>query len=40
MEYAEDIVCAMDLERMALFEPSLGKLIGEINAKFKDWGRE
>ncbi len=30
----------MALERMALFEPSLGRRIGDLNAKFQAWGRE
>jgi hypothetical protein len=40
MEYAEDIVRAMDLQRMEQMEPSLGKVIRELNAKFKEWGQE
>jgi hypothetical protein len=39
MEYAEDIVHAMDLERMEQMEPSLGKAIRELNTKFKEWGQ-
>ncbi len=37
MEHAEDIVNAMDLERMEQADDSLGKLIKALHKKFKEW---
>ena len=37
MEHSEDIVKAMDLERMKSADDSLGKLLKELDAKFQGW---
>lgn len=37
MEHAEDIVNAMDLERMEQADDSLGKFIKALHKKFKEW---
>lgn len=39
MEYAEDIVNAMDLQRMEQTDDSLGRLLKELHDKFKEWSR-
>jgi hypothetical protein len=38
MEYAEDIVNAMDMEKMKLMD-DLGAFLNELHAKFKAWTR-
>lgn len=40
MEYAADIVDAMDLKRMEQVDTSLGRLLGELRHKFKEWKRK
>lgn len=37
MEYAEDIVMAMDFERMEKNDPSLGYFLKSMRSKFKEW---
>ncbi len=37
LEYAEDIVKAMDLQRMERADDSLGKFLKEIQQRFKEW---
>lgn len=37
MEYAEDIVNAMDFERMEKSDPSLGHFLKSMRSKFKEW---
>ncbi|MBI4331970.1 MAG: hypothetical protein HY673_11875 [Chloroflexi bacterium] len=37
MEYAEDIVNVMDLQRMERIDDSLGKLLKELHNKLKEW---
>jgi heterodisulfide reductase subunit A-like polyferredoxin len=39
MEYAEDIVTAMDLEQMEQSDPSLGKLLKDLRSVFKQWSK-
>jgi hypothetical protein len=40
MEYAEDIVRAMDLKRMQKQDESLGDLLNELHARFRAWSEE
>ena len=37
IEHAEDIVNAMDLVKMELADPSLGKFLKELKSKFNVW---
>lgn len=37
MEYAEDIVMAMDFERMEKNDSSLGYFLRSMRSKFKEW---
>ena len=37
MEYAEDIVNAMDLDRMENVNTSFGKFLKELQSRFKEW---
>lgn len=37
MEYAEDIVNAMDLQRMEKANASLGKFLKDLGGKFREW---
>lgn len=37
MEFADDIVQAMDLDRAAAADPSLGRLVEELRAVFRAW---
>ena len=40
IEHTEDIVNAMDLERMVTADPSLGSLITEVRRTFSSWSRQ
>jgi hypothetical protein len=40
VEYAEDIVNAMDLQRMASMNASFGKFLQDLKNKFKEWSGE
>ena len=40
IEHTEDIVNAMDLERMVTADPSLGSLITEVRSTFSSWSRQ
>ena len=37
IEYAEDIVNAMDLQRMEDANASFGKFLKDLQSKFKEW---
>lgn len=37
MEFADDIVKAMDIQRVGQSDPSLGRLLGELQALFRKW---
>ena len=39
VEYAEDLVNAMDLDYLERTEESLGRLLKELRHKFQEWGR-
>ena len=40
MEYAEDIVRAMDLKRVQKQDESLGTLLEELHSRFRAWQSE
>ena len=39
IEYAKDIVNAMNLQRMEQVDTSFGKFLKDIHNKFKEWGQ-